>query len=197
VEVGAGGVLTWRADASVLRSRTVSVWVFGYGSLIWRPGFAFDERHPAFVDGYARRLHQGSPDHRGTPEHLGRVATLERAPGERCFGAAYRIAEGAASAVLPALDVREQGGYERLELTATLATTPPREVSAVTWIASRDNPYHLGPAPLVEMVSQIRTAVGPSGSNLEYVLELHRALGALGHEDPHVTALVEAMGAVA
>jgi cation transport regulator ChaC len=176
----------------------VAIWVFGYGSLIWRPGFAFEERCAAFVEGFARRLDQGSPDHRGTHERLGRVATLVRAPGERCVGVAYRIAAPTAPAVLEALDVREQGGYERLHVTATLLLTDRLAVDAITWVASRGNPYHLGPAPLAAMVAQIRAAVGPSGSNSEYVRELDRALRALGHEDRHVAAVVAAMeGAVA
>src|ERR1700722_6603506 len=137
----------------------VERWIFGYGSLIWRPGFAFVERRAAFVEGFERRLDQGSPDHRGTPERLGRVATLVPAPGSRCGGVVYRLPEADAPAILAALDVREQGGYDRLELTATTIDAPPRALRALTWIASPANPYHLGPAPLAEMAAQIRGAV--------------------------------------
>jgi cation transport regulator ChaC len=176
----------------------VAIWVFGYGSLIWRPGFAFEQSAAAFVQGFTRRLDQGSPDHRGTPERLGRVATLVRSPGQVCVGVVYRLANGAASAILEALDVREQGGYERLEVTATLQDRAGhREVRAITWVATQDNAYHLGPAPVREMATQIRAAVGPSGSNLEYVVALDRALRALGHEDPHVAAVVSELGALA
>jgi cation transport regulator ChaC len=171
----------------------VAVWVFGYGSLIWRPGFAFEERRGACVEGFVRRLDQGSPDHRGTPERLGRVATLVPTPGARCCGVVYRIADGGADAILGLLDVREQGGYERVDVRATLHGEPPHEVRAITWVASRDNPYHLGPAPFAEMAIQIRAAVGPSGTNLDYVHALDRALGALGHEDPHVRGVVSAL----
>ena len=173
----------------------VALWVFGYGSLLWRPGFPFVERCAAFVEGYARRLDQGSPDHRGTPERLGRVATLVEAPGSRCGGAVYRIPEAKAAEVLAALDVREQGGYDRLELRATTMEAPPRHLRALTWVASPDNPYHLGPAPFAEMAAQIRAAVGPSGANLDYALALDEALSALGFVDPHVAAVVEALRA--
>jgi cation transport regulator ChaC len=173
----------------------VALWVFGYGSLLWRPGFPFVERCPAFVEGYVRRLDQGSPDHRGTPERLGRVATLVAAPGGRCGGAVHRIPDADAEAVLAALDVREQGGYDRLELRATTLETPPRHLSALTWVATPDNPYHLGPAPFAEMAAQIRAAVGPSGANLDYAMALDRALSALGFVDPHVAGVVAALRA--
>jgi cation transport regulator ChaC len=123
------------------------------------------------------------------------VATLARAPGERCGGVAYRLPDADATATLAALDVREQGGYERVALPVALVGTPQREVIAVTWIASHDNPFHLGATPFPEMAREIRAASGPSGSNLEYVLALHDALAALGFSDPHVEAVVAALGA--
>jgi cation transport protein ChaC len=173
----------------------VARWIFGYGSLIWRPAFAFVERCPACVDGFERRLDQGSPDHRGTPARLGRVATLVPAPGRQCGGVVYRLAEDEAEAILEALDVREQGGYDRLELTARTLESTPREISALTWVAAPDNRYHLGPAEVQVMAAQIRAATGPSGANLEYVLALDVALRELGFVDGHVAAVVAALKA--
>jgi cation transport protein ChaC len=173
----------------------VAPWVFGYGSLIWRPGFAFVERCAARVDGFERRLDQGSPDHRGTPARLGRVATLMPAPGRWCEGVVYHLAEDRAPAILEMLDVREQGGYHRFELTAHTIESTPREVRALTWVAAPDNPYHLGPAEVRVMVAQIRAATGPSGANVEYVLALDQALRGLGFADPHVAAVVAALRA--
>ncbi len=173
----------------------VERWIFGYGSLIWRPGFAFAERRPARVRGFERRLDQGSPDHRGTPERLGRVATLVPSPGGRCGGVVYRLPDDEAPTILAALDVREQGGYDRLELTATTLEPPARALRALTWVASPANPYHLGPAPLAEMAAQIRGAVGPSGTNLDYARALADALRVLGVADPHVDAVVAALDA--
>jgi glutathione-specific gamma-glutamylcyclotransferase len=170
----------------------VSLWIFGYGSLLWRPGFAFDERRPALVRGFERRLHQGSPDHRGTPDRPGRVVTLVRVEAAVCGGVAYRLAAEDAPAILDALDLREQGGYERLELDAVLAGDE-RPVKAITWVASPDNPHHLGPAPLADMVAHIRGAAGPSGSNLEYVVRLDETLRALGFHDPHVATVASAL----
>jgi cation transport regulator ChaC len=169
----------------------VAVWIFGYGSLIWRPGFPFEEKLGAAVHGYERRLDQGSPDHRGTPERLGRVANLVPATGRRTEGVCYRLADAEAPTILAALDVREQGGYERVEVEAVLARGGA--VTATTWIAPPHNLYHLGAAPIEVMAAQIRAAVGPSGTNLAYVISLREALAALGAPDAHVDAVVEAL----
>ena len=67
------------------------LWLFGYGSLIWRPASPFVERRPASARGYARRFWQGSTDHRGVPEAPGRVVTLLPSAGDRCEGVAYRV----------------------------------------------------------------------------------------------------------
>ncbi len=171
-----------------------ATWVFGYGSLIWRPGFAFEERRLAEVVGFERRLDQGSPDHRGTPERLGRVANLVPRPGARCVGVAYRLPLADADAILAALDVREQGGYERAQVSVTRLDGVRGSVTAVTWIAPAGNPYDLGPAPLDSMAAQIRDAVGPSGRNEDYVRHLDEALSALGHPDAHIRAVITALG---
>jgi cation transport regulator ChaC len=103
----------------------------------------------------------------------------------------YRVAAHHAPDVLEMLDVREQGGYDRLELAAEIVGGPT--VTAVTWVASAANPYHLGRAPLAEMVAQIRAAVGPSGANVEYALALDATLRELGFADPHVAEIAAAL----
>jgi cation transport regulator ChaC len=173
----------------------VSLWIFGYGSLIWRPGFLYRARRVAFIEGFERRLDQGSPDHRGTPERLGRVATLVRAEGARCGGVVYEIHETERDAILEALDLREQGGYERLVVSARLAEPGAGEVTATTWVASPENPYHLGSALLDAMIAQIEEASGPSGSNVEYVLRLAEALREHRIADPHVGEVEDALRA--
>ncbi len=172
-----------------------ALWIFGYGSLLFRPGFAFEERRPARIQGFTRRLDQGSPDHRGTPERLGRVATLARAADAWVGGAVYRVAERDEEAVLAQLDHREQGGYERLTVAA-LPLDGTAAITATTWIATPDNPYHLGPAALEIMVAQIHEAAGPSGANVEYVLRLAEALRTMEILDPHVEEIAGALGAL-
>ncbi|MEP7124015.1 MAG: gamma-glutamylcyclotransferase [Byssovorax sp.] len=172
-----------------------ALWIFGYGSLLFRPDFPFEERVPARIRGFTRRLDQGSPDHRGTPERLGRVATLVRDEGAWVGGAVHRVAARDEERVLAQLDHREQGGYERVTLAALPVDgdDPRAAITATTWIATPDNPFHLGPEPLEIMVAQIRGATGPSGPNVEYVLRLADALRAMRVDDPHVEALARAL----
>lgn len=164
------------------------MWIFGYGSLIWRPDFVALERHRGSVTGWARRFWQASTDHRGTPDAPGRVVTLVASPGTSCEGIAYRLDPALAGRILTALDHREQDGYERIELKVRLADG--QLVRSVTWIARPGNPSWLGAAPLDVMARQIGTSRGPSGANRDYLVSLHEALQASGIADEHVTALI-------
>ncbi len=165
------------------------LWLFAYGSLVYRPAIPFAERVPAILSGYARRFWQGSTDHRGVPGAPGRVVTLIPAPEERCTGVAYRVDEQHREQVLYDLDVREQGGYDRV--IAPLVDRSGRTITdeALVYIATSQNPNWLGDAPLDQIAAQIRSSVGPSGPNVEYVVELAKALRALEADDPHVFAL--------
>lgn len=162
-------------------------WVFGYGSLIWRPGFPFLLSEVAAIDHRVRRFWQGSTDHRGVPGAPGRVVTLVDAPGERCWGRAFALPPDQRENILAALDHREQGGYQRLALPLQFADG--RTIQGVTWIATADNPNYLGPASDADIAEQVRAASGPSGPNREYVLRLVEALHADGHDDPHVRSI--------
>jgi cation transport protein ChaC len=107
-----------------------------------------------------------------------------------CWGVAYRLEPGAQEATLRHLDVREQGGYERHSVEFQCADGARRgSWPALMYVAAPQNPDYLGPARLEEIALQVSRASGPSGSNLEYVLELHAMLAALGMDDPHVAEL--------
>ncbi|MEM9532909.1 MAG: gamma-glutamylcyclotransferase [Pseudomonadota bacterium] len=160
-----------------------SCWVFAYGSLIFRVDFPYLERAPAAVDGWQRRFWQGSHDHRGTPDAPGRVLTLVPSPGVRCGGMAYRVAPD----VLTDLDYREKNGYERTPLTMELAGRGP--VVGLSYIAHAGNPAFLGPASDAKIAQQIADSCGPSGRNVDYVLDLARVLRELGEHDAHVFGL--------
>lgn len=170
---------------------TTARWIFGYGSLVWRPAFEFAERAPALVHGWTRRFHQGSTDHRGTPEAPGRVVTLEPERDGRCWGMAYRVDDADWDAALGRLDVRESGGYSRHVVELTFANVTRAGASAEMYVAGPDNPNYLGPAPLDAIARQVCASRGPSGHNVEYVLELHEALEALGANDEHVRELAQ------
>lgn len=158
-------------------------WVFGYGSLIWRPDFPYRERAPAIIRGWARRFWQGSHDHRGLPHAPGRVVTLVPVANEVCEGVGYLIEED----VFAHLDEREKNGYERHEVTLEFRGEFKDESGAgVVYIAPQDNHAFLGPEPADEMAAHILGSVGPSGRNRDYLLELAAALRELGAHDDHV-----------
>lgn len=173
-------------DRQNLRGRA-SVWLFGYGSLIYKADFDYLERRPAKISGWERRFWQGSHDHRGTPDAPGRVLTLIPVAGAICAGMAYRISPDR----LAALDVREKNGYLRLdtELHFENGSTAP----GLVYIADEDNAAWLGPASESEMARQIARSSGPSGPNREYLLRLTEALRTLDEHDPHVFALEQAL----
>jgi cation transport protein ChaC len=165
-----------------LSETTNSVWVFGYGSLIWRPDFPYAERKRARITGWSRRFWQGSHDHRGVPEAPGRVVTLIPQPGAHCDGVAYLIDHP----VFDHLDHREKNGYERNDVELAFSDSA---TCAVVYIAHRDNHAFLGPAPIDAIARQILISRGPSGSNVEYLYELASALRELDADDEHVFEL--------
>ncbi|XP_023646064.1 gamma-glutamylcyclotransferase 2-3 [Capsella rubella] len=172
----------------------MAMWVFGYGSLIWKTGFPFDESLPGFIKGYRRVFHQGSTDHRGTPEFPGRTVTLESADGEVCWGVAYKITkEEDKRDALTHLEVREKQ-YDQKEYLDffTESNSEPAVTGVMVYIASPDkksNNNYLGPASLEDIAKQIVKAEGPSGPNRDYLFNLEEALAQLGFKDKHVTDL--------
>ena len=170
--------------------KVLSAWIFGYGSLVWRPDFPYVERRIAAIDGWARRFWQGSTDHRGVPGDPGRVVTLVRENGARCWGRAYRIEGGDGEAILERLAHREKGGYDRIVLDLHFAA-PGAPARGFVYFANPRNPNWLGPAPLADIARQVRRSHGPSGANVEYVLELAGALREMEVEDAHVFALAD------
>jgi cation transport protein ChaC len=166
---------------------SAATWIFGYGSLIWRPDFHYLEAQPAVLPGYVRRFWQGSHDHRGVPEQPGRVVTLVQQQQARCMGIAYLLADHTVTTTFEQLDHREKNGYRRISTALQLADG--REVPGRVYIATQGNFAYLGEAPLLEIAAQIVNSRGPSGHNLEYLTQLAAALRKLGADDPHVFEL--------
>jgi cation transport protein ChaC len=168
------------------------LWVFGYGSLIYKADFPYLERWPATISGWQRRFWQGSHDHRGTAQAPGRVVTLIASPGDLCGGMAYLIEPQ----VFEHLDYREKNGYLRFQTAIELQKksappegVQPERVQGTVYIATEHNPAYLGPASSLQIAEHIRTASGPSGSNLNYLLDLAESLRILDIDDEHVFEL--------
>jgi len=183
--------LTVKMSASAERGKVeeeeFAMWLFGYGSLIWNPDFPYLERRTCCLHGWSRRFWQGSTDHRGVPGRPGRVVTLIQDPAATCWGVAYRMCESEAEVILARLDHREKGGYERH--TVELWLEGQHRQPALVYVAPEHNQDYLGPAPMPALALQIRSAVGPSGPNPEYVLRLAASLRELAVEDEHVFEL--------
>ncbi len=170
----------------------MNLWLFGYGSLIWRPDIDYVDRRPARLLGWTRRFWQGSHDHRGLPHAPGRVVTLIQDSEGHCDGMAYLVDEETAANTFARLDHREKNGYRRLGVTLRFREDGTRS-PGIVYIAPVGNFAYLGPAPVPQMARQIREASGPSGRNLDYLLALAEALRALDAHDPHVFELEAAV----
>ncbi|MEM7674988.1 MAG: gamma-glutamylcyclotransferase [Myxococcota bacterium] len=175
-----------------LEADNEDLWIFGYGSLVWRPAFTHVRSAPANIRGWARRFWQNSTDHRGVPERPGRVVTLIEAPNEVCWGRVFQVSAADRLRVLAKLDHREKGGYARHTVRAAVhGLDDVSEVDALLYLGTVDNPSFAGPTPIEDIAAQVVSAVGPSGPNVEYVLRLEAALAEFGGVDPHVGQLAD------
>lgn len=159
------------------------VWLFGYGSLIFKADFPFIARRPASITGWTRRFWQGSHDHRGTHDAPGRVVTLVKEEGTVCHGMAYLVTPEE----FAHLDYREKNGYLRVATAMTF--DDGSSAQGLVYIATADNAAYLGPADEAAIARQIAAARGPSGPNDEYLFALAAALREMGRPDEHVFAI--------
>jgi cation transport protein ChaC len=159
------------------------LWVFGYGSLMWRPGFDFLEKVPARLIGEHRALCVYSFDHRGTPERPGLVLGLDR--GGACRGIAYRVAASLRGDTIAYLRGREQttNVYREVMRSVWLNNEPRERVSALTYVADRGHVQYAGRLPLAEQLRIVQQGHGRSGNNRDYVLSTVKAIEAEGFRD--------------
>ena len=156
-------------------------WVFGYGSLIWRPGFAHVETRRARLYGYRRSLCVYSFVHRGTRERPGLVLGLDR--GGSCIGLAYRVPGNLRDEVLSYLRERELVTSVYLERILEVRLDGGDSVEAVAYIVDRKHEQYAGALDAGHAAKIVRGAVGQSGHNEDYVLSTLEHLEALGIRD--------------
>lgn len=171
------------------------LWVFGYGSLMWRPGFDYLERIPARLRGLHRALCVFSHVHRGTPEHPGLVFGLDR--GGTCRGIAYRVAAPARAKTIGYLRGREQvtSVYRETMRRIELEDGSRRQIEALCYLVDRGHVQYAGPLTLAERERYVRQGHGQSGNNRDYVLDAVRALEALGYRETDLHLLAQRLGA--
>ena len=167
------------------------IWVFAYGSLMWRPGFDFLERHNARLIGAHRALCVYSYVHRGTPEKPGLVFGLDR--GGACRGIAYRVAGKKREETIEYLRAREQVTmvYREAWRSVWLENDPKQRVQALCYIVDRGHEQYAGRLSITEQVRFVRQGHGRSGPNREYVIDAVESIEALGYRETELHQLAE------
>ncbi|XP_005178596.1 putative glutathione-specific gamma-glutamylcyclotransferase 2 [Musca domestica] len=181
------------------------IWIFGYGSLMWKIDFPCIDWQRGYICGYQRRFYQHSIDHRGVHVKPGRVVTLVPATAnDRVYGVAYRVAASERESVIKHLDFREKNGYERCTVTFHVFNTEGDEKSTeksfdiVIYIATPENESWAGDgenSQIENIAEQIFSSAGPSGRNREYLFNLVKSMEHLfpGVRDDHLVELEEAV----
>lgn len=169
------------------------MWVFGYGSLMWRPDFRYVERHQADLQGYRRRFCIRSVHYRGTEEAPGLVLGLDYDAGAACRGVAFRVAEEDADEALAYLRKREliSGVYLEVIRPVHFTDDPDKghSAEAVTFIVNRDNGQYAGELPVETQAEIISRAVGPAGPNCVYLHNTVAHLNEMGVRDQELEEL--------
>lgn len=165
------------------------LWVFGYGSLIWRPGFPFVESVAARLHGYHRSLCVFSHVHRGTPDRPGLVLGLDR--GGVCRGIAFRVESAQSADTIAYLRAREQVTAVYLERYKPIRLDDGRSVAALFYVADRRHLQYAGRLPSEKLLELVREGKGVSGENPDYVLRTHEHLRKMGIFDPVLADLAQ------
>ena len=164
------------------------LWVFGYGSLIWKPGFDYIDSALAWVHGYHRSLCIFSHVHRGTPERPGLVLGLDH--GGSCQGVAFRVAGRDRAATIAYLRERELVTSVYLEKIVSLRLADGGTVRALAYVVDRDHHQYAGRLPLDHMTRLVAEGVGVNGDNPAYVRNTYEHLLRLDIHDAELAAVV-------
>ncbi len=157
------------------------LWIFGYGSLMWNPGFAHVSRHVAIIYGLHRRLCVSSMRYRGTPQSPGLVLGLDR--GGSCVGYAFSVHPEDKQEVVDYLEDREMVSNVYKPVFVNTCLDDGRRVKALTFRVKRDHPQYIGPMCEQKLAERIKRCRGQKGPNRDYVLNTLQALRAMGFDD--------------
>ena len=165
------------------------LWIFGYGSLIWNPGFAWSTCQPARLDGFRRSFCMRSIHHRGTVARPGLVLALDAAPGADCRGIAFELAPQVAEETLEYLRARELISAAYLETVQTVELADGRQVAAVAYVIDRAHEQYCGGLDPETQARIIAAAHGGRGPNADYLHQTAAHLAELGLPDADLTWL--------
>jgi cation transport protein ChaC len=173
-----------------------ALWVFGYGSLLWDPGFDVAERRLARLDGWHRSFCMSSIHHRGTEENPGLVLALDAAVGAHCDGVALRVVEGQEEAVLTYLRERELISSAYLETRLVVDFHCTGQAEALTYVINRQHRQYMGALSLETQARIIARATGGRGPNDQYLYNPAAHLAELNLADPDMEWLVRRVQAL-
>ncbi|HPE25341.1 gamma-glutamylcyclotransferase [Albidovulum sp.] len=173
-----------------------TLWVFGYGSLIWEPGFGYSERAIARLAGWHRSFCMRSIHHRGTEENPGLVLALDAADGAHCDGVVFAVPDDNAVQTLAYLRERELISSAYLEKVLPVTLADGRRVDAVTYVIDPDHVQYCGGLALEEQARIIAGASGGRGPNRDYLWNTAAHLAELGLADPDLDWLSDRVGAL-
>ncbi|KAI3383217.1 hypothetical protein SNEBB_006827 [Seison nebaliae] len=150
----------------------MTIWIFGYGSLIWKVDFPVARQQIGYVEGYCRRFWQKSEDHRGFPGKPGRVLTLSERNNHPLVGIAYEVREADEEKVLSHLDVREKGGYTKKIVKFYSLDNSLGKKYVILFHGTTENEFYKETENLKDLAKIIGSSEGPSGKNDEYLIKL-------------------------
>ena len=171
----------------------MSLWVFGYGSLMWNPEFEAAEAVTATLPGYARSFCMSSIHHRGSVEEPGLVLALDVHPGAECRGLALRIPDAGREEILAALRERELISSAYVERRLPVQLDDGREVEALAYVVDRDHVQYCGGLSEAEQARIIARAHGWRGPNRDYLWSTAEHLDVLGIADPELSRIAQAV----
>jgi len=168
-------------------NKDFSYWVFGYGSLIWKPGFNYVEKQKALLNGAHRCLCVYSHHYRGTKVNPGLVFGLM--PGGSCYGMAFRVEKKNWNSIFSYLQQREQVSGVYKERYHKIMLESGEKVTALTYFSNSEHEQYAGDISLIKQVKIVTSAIGEMGSNLDYVINTTNHLSEMGIYDENLTKL--------
>ncbi len=175
----------------------MSMWVFGYGSLLWNPGFDVAESVIGTLPGYARSFCMRSIHHRGSIENPGLVLALDQQETQACEGVALRVVAGQEAETLAYLRERELISSAYVEKELNVHLTNGQDVTALVYVIDEAHEQYCGGLPLEEQAQIMAHAVGGRGPNTEYLYNTAEHLASVGLHDPALEWLAERVREIA